>query len=80
MVQVLTDNRNRTGPEVRRAFEKHGGNMGASGAVAWMFERKGVIQVDAAKIDEDDLLGVALDAGAADVRQVENFRSHHRSW
>src|SRR5262245_8082343 len=71
MVQVLTDNRNRTGPEVRRAFEKHGGNMGASGAVAWMFERKGVIQVDATKIGEDDLLTLALDAGAADVRQVE---------
>jgi len=71
MVQVLTDNRNRTGPEVRRAFEKHGGNMGASGAVAWMFERKGLIQVDATKIDEDDLLAVALDAGATDVKQVE---------
>jgi YebC/PmpR family DNA-binding regulatory protein len=71
MVQVLTDNRNRTGPEVRRAFDKHGGNMGAAGAVAWMFERKGVIQVDAAKIGEDDLLGVALDAGAVDVKQVE---------
>jgi YebC/PmpR family DNA-binding regulatory protein len=71
MVQVLTDNRNRTGPEVRRAFEKHGGNMGAAGAVAWMFERKGVIQVDASRIGEDDLLGIALDAGAADVKQVE---------
>jgi YebC/PmpR family DNA-binding regulatory protein len=71
MVEVLTDNRNRTGPEVRRAFEKHGGNMGAAGAVAWMFERKGVIQVDGTKIAEDDLLAVALDAGAADVKQVE---------
>jgi YebC/PmpR family DNA-binding regulatory protein len=71
MVQVLTDNRNRTVPEVRRAFEKHGGNMGASGAVAWMFERKGVIQVDGTKIGEDDLLAVALDAGATDVKQVE---------
>jgi YebC/PmpR family DNA-binding regulatory protein len=71
MVHVLTDNRNRTVPEVRRAFEKHGGNLGGSGAVAWMFERKGVIQVDATKIGEDDLLTVALDAGAADVRQVE---------
>jgi YebC/PmpR family DNA-binding regulatory protein len=71
MVQVVTDNRNRTGPEVRHTFEKYGGNMGAAGAVAWMFERKGLIQVDAEKISEDDLLGPALDAGATDLRRVE---------
>ncbi|HEU5321242.1 MAG TPA: YebC/PmpR family DNA-binding transcriptional regulator, partial [Methylomirabilota bacterium] len=71
MVHVLTDNRNRTGPEIRHVFEKHGGNMGAAGAVAWMFERKGVIHVDAEKIGEDELLGRALDAGAADMRRVE---------
>ena len=71
LVQVLTDNRNRTGPEIRHAFEKYGGNMGSSGAVAWMFERQGIIQVDAAKIDEDDLLGKALDAGATDMRRAE---------
>jgi len=71
MVQVVTDNRNRTAPEIRHAFEKHGGNMGSSGAVSWMFERKGVIQVDADKIGEDDLLAKALDAGATDMRSVE---------
>jgi YebC/PmpR family DNA-binding regulatory protein len=71
LVQVLTDNRNRTAPEIRHTFEKYGGNMGASGAVAWMFERKGVIQVDAEKIGEDELLGIALDAGATDMRAVE---------
>jgi len=71
MVRVLTDNRNRTAPEIRHAFEKHGGNMGSSGAVSWMFERKGVIQVDADKIGEDDLLAKALDAGATDMRSVE---------
>jgi YebC/PmpR family DNA-binding regulatory protein len=71
LVHVLTDNRNRTVPEVRRAFEKHGGNLGGAGAVAWMFERRGVIQVDATKIGEDDLLTVALDAGATDVKQIE---------
>jgi YebC/PmpR family DNA-binding regulatory protein len=71
MVQVVTDNRNRTGPEIRHTFEKYGGNMGASGAVAWMFERKAVIQVDAEKIEEDALLGLALDAGATDMRRVE---------
>jgi YebC/PmpR family DNA-binding regulatory protein len=71
MVQVVTDNRNRTGPEIRHAFEKFGGNMGASGSVAWMFERKGVIQVDAEKISEDDLLTLALEAGATDMRRAE---------
>jgi YebC/PmpR family DNA-binding regulatory protein len=71
MVQVLTDNRNRTAPEVRHLFEKHGGNLGTSGAVAWMFDRKGVIQVDADRIGEDDLLARALDAGATDMRRAE---------
>ncbi|HEY3065356.1 MAG TPA: YebC/PmpR family DNA-binding transcriptional regulator [Methylomirabilota bacterium] len=71
MIQVLTDNRNRTAPEVRHVFEKHGGNMGASGAVGWMFERKGLVQIDADKIGEDDLLGIVLDAGATDMRRVE---------
>jgi YebC/PmpR family DNA-binding regulatory protein len=71
MIRVLTDNRNRTAPEIRHTFEKHGGNMGASGAVAWMFDRKGVIQVDADKVAEDDLLTIALDAGATDMRRIE---------
>jgi YebC/PmpR family DNA-binding regulatory protein len=71
MVSVLTDNRNRTGPELRHVFEKFGGNMGSSGAVAWMFERKGIISVEADKIAEDDLLEKALEAGAADVRRAE---------
>jgi YebC/PmpR family DNA-binding regulatory protein len=71
LIQVLTDNRNRTGPEIRHVFEKHGGNMGSAGAVAWMFARTGVIQVDADKIAEDDLLAKALDAGATDMRRAE---------
>lgn len=71
MVHVLTDNRNRTAPEIRHTFEKQGGHMGAAGAVAWMFERKGVILVDAAKIGEDDLMAKALDAGATDMRRAE---------
>jgi YebC/PmpR family DNA-binding regulatory protein len=71
LIQVLTDNRNRTGPEIRHVFEKHGGNMGSSGAVAWMFERQGIVQVDAGKIGEDDLLAKALDAGATDMRRSE---------
>jgi YebC/PmpR family DNA-binding regulatory protein len=71
MVQVLTDNRNRTAPEIRHTFEKGGGNMGAAGAVAWMFERKGIILVEADKIGEDDLMAKALDAGATDMRRTE---------
>jgi YebC/PmpR family DNA-binding regulatory protein len=73
MVRVLTDNRNRTAPEVRHTFEKHGGNMGSSGAVAWMFERKGVVQVDAEKIAEDDLLAIALEAGATDLKRTDKI-------
>ncbi len=71
MIRVLTDNRNRTAPEIRHTFEKHGGNMGASGAVAWMFERKGIVRVDAEKISEDDLLAQALEAGATDMTKAE---------
>jgi YebC/PmpR family DNA-binding regulatory protein len=71
LIAVLTDNRNRTAPEIRHTFEKFGGNMGSSGAVAWMFERTGVIQVDGEKISEDELLDKALEAGATDMRRVE---------
>jgi YebC/PmpR family DNA-binding regulatory protein len=71
MVRVLTDNRNRTAPEIRHIFEKHGGNMGASGAVAWMFDRKGIIRVDAERIGEDELLAQALEAGATDMTRAE---------
>ncbi len=71
LVHVMTDNRNRTAPEIRHVFEKGGGNMGAAGAVAWMFERKGIVHVDADKIAEDDLLTIALEAGATDMRRIE---------
>jgi YebC/PmpR family DNA-binding regulatory protein len=71
LVQVLTDNKNRTGPELRHIFEKQSGRMGTAGCVAWMFDRRGVIQVDAERIKEDDLLEKALDAGAIDVKRVE---------
>jgi YebC/PmpR family DNA-binding regulatory protein len=71
MVKVLTDNKNRTAPEIRHAFTKFGGNLGEVGSVGWMFERKGIIQVDAARVDEDELFALALDAGAADLRRVE---------
>lgn len=66
IVECLTDNRNRTGPDVRTAFSKSGGSMAEPGAVAWQFERKGVILVDR-KISEDDLMLAAADAGAEDL-------------
>ncbi len=73
LLEVLTDNKNRTAPEIRKIFAKHGGNLGESGCVAWMFEKKGLIQVEAARTDEDRLFGVAIEAGAEDVRQSDNL-------
>ena len=67
IVKCLTDNRNRTASEVRHAFSKHGGNLGTSGCVSWMFERKGVITVPAEKYDEDAVMMAAIEAGADDV-------------
>ncbi|MBR2572272.1 MAG: YebC/PmpR family DNA-binding transcriptional regulator [Clostridia bacterium] len=68
IVEVVTDNLNRTASEVRHIFDKCGGSMGASGCVAWMFERKGVIELNNEKnLDEEELMMLALDAGAADV-------------
>ena len=67
LVEALTDNRNRTASEVRHLFTKHGGNLGATGAVAWQFERRGVVLVEADGVDEDELVLAAADAGAEDV-------------
>jgi YebC/PmpR family DNA-binding regulatory protein len=66
LVEALTDNRNRTGAEVRNIFDKQGGNLGEPGSVAWQFERKGVVLVDSDRYGEDDLMA-AIDAGADDV-------------
>ena len=68
LVNVATDNRNRTVSEVRHAFSKHGGNLGEQGSVSWMFERKSQIVVDAEKATEDQLMNIVLDAGADDLR------------
>jgi YebC/PmpR family DNA-binding regulatory protein len=67
--EALTDNRNRTASEVRNIFAKHDGNLAESGSVAWLFERKGVILVDADSVDEEELTMTAADAGAEDVVQ-----------
>lgn len=68
LVLVATDNRNRTVSEVRHIFSKNGGNLGEQGSVAWMFERKSQIVIDADNAGEDQLMGIALDAGADDIR------------
>jgi YebC/PmpR family DNA-binding regulatory protein len=68
LVNVATDNRNRTVSEIRHVFSKNGGNMGEQGSVAWMFERKSQIFVPGDKATEDQLMGIVLDAGADDLR------------
>ena len=70
MVDAGTDNKNRTGGDVRHILEKAGGSLGASNCVAWMFERKGLFIVDTSTIDEDELTMIALDAGAEDLETV----------
>ena len=67
LVQVTTDNQNRTVAEVRHVFSRHGGNLGTPNSVAWMFEKKGLLSLEASAVDEDTVLEVALDAGAEDV-------------
>jgi YebC/PmpR family DNA-binding regulatory protein len=67
LVETLTDNRNRTASEVRHQFTKHGGNLGTAGAVAWQFDRRGVVLVDGDGADEEELLLAAAEAGADDV-------------
>jgi len=66
MIEAMTDNRNRTAGEIRHAFDKYGGNMGAPGSVAWMFDEKGVVIIDGAAGGEEDVMLAALDAGASD--------------
>ena len=71
-VECLTDNRNRTAADVRHAFSKNGGNMGETGCVAWMFQRKGVFVIDAEGHDEEELTLLALEAGAEDLKTEED--------
>lgn len=66
-VTTLTDNKNRTAADIRYAFDRVGGKLGTDGSVSWIFERKGVIYVDAAGLDEDEIMMAAIDAGAEDV-------------
>jgi YebC/PmpR family DNA-binding regulatory protein len=71
LVEAFTDNRNRTGSEVRHIFAKHGGNLGEPGSVAYLFDKKGVVVVDGERYSEDDLMP-AIDAGAEDIAQDDD--------
>src|SRR5216117_1933455 len=74
LIQATTDNANRTVAEIRNAFQRHGGNLGAANSVAWMFDRRGQIVLDATRTDEDAAMEVALEAGADDmVRDGDAF-------
>ena len=75
LCEILTDNRNRTAPEIRKIFDTYGGKLGATNCVAWMFERKGLFLIAASKTDEEKLMEIVLDAGADDLKvEGENFQ------
>jgi YebC/PmpR family DNA-binding regulatory protein len=67
LIDILTDNKNRTAAEIRHLLSRHGGNLGESGSVAYLFKRKGFITFDASKYKEDDIMAIAIEAGAQDV-------------
>jgi YebC/PmpR family DNA-binding regulatory protein len=76
LLEVLTDNKNRTTPEIRHIMTKNGGSLGEAGCVSWMFAKKGYVLIEKAKIDEDTVMGIALDAGAEDMKndpREDNF-------
>ena len=72
MIESLTDNKNRTVADIRHIFSKAGGNMGESGCVAWMFDKKGYIAIENRAVDEEALMEAALDAGAEDIREDDS--------
>jgi YebC/PmpR family DNA-binding regulatory protein len=75
-IQALTDNKNRTVPELRHLLAKHGGNMGESGCVAWLFEKSGYILIEKTVVDEDSLMSVAVEAGASDMKNEDNEENY----
>ncbi len=73
IIEVATDNKNRTVADVRHIFSKHGGSMGETGSVAWMFDRKGMISLPSADRTEDEIMDIALEAGAEDLQTEDEF-------
>ena len=72
IVEVVTDNRNRSTSDLRNILSKHGGNLGERGCVSWMFDKKGLVVIDKDNADEDDLIMIALDAGAEDIKSEDD--------
>ena len=72
LVEVMTDNKNRTVAEIRHIFSKHGGNLGENGCVAWMFDKKGSIIFEKSDVNEDDLMEIVLESGGEDVKEEES--------
>jgi YebC/PmpR family DNA-binding regulatory protein len=72
LIDAVTDNRNRTTGEIRHVLSRHNGTLGNQGSVAWQFTSQGIITIDAAKYDEDTIIGLALDGGASDVKKEED--------
>ncbi len=73
MIEILTDNKNRTVAEVRHVFSKYNGNLAENGSVAWMFEQKGLIEIDKSVIDEESLMMAVMDAGADDIQDEDEI-------
>ncbi len=72
-IKATTDNKNRTTSEIRHLFTKHGGNLGTTGCVAWQFEEKGILHIPKEKINEEELIEIALEAGAEDIKEEGEF-------
>lgn len=72
LLEIMTDNRNRTAADIRHLFSKYGGNLGEAGCVSWMFDKKGLFLVDKAGVNEEDLMLIALEAGAEDIKNEDD--------
>ncbi|MDR7865226.1 MAG: YebC/PmpR family DNA-binding transcriptional regulator [Sporomusaceae bacterium] len=72
LLEIMTDNRNRTAADIRHLFSKYGGNLGEAGCVSWMFDKKGLFLVDKAGVNEEDLMLIALEAGAEDIKSEDD--------
>ncbi len=73
LCDIMTDNRNRTAPELRKLFETHGGNLGGTGCVAYLFDRKGLFLVPVASVSEERIFEIAMEAGAEDIQAIDEY-------
>ena len=75
MIEVMTDNKNRTVPEIRHILGKSGGSLGETGCVSWIFDKRGYILVNKSKVSEDSVMSAALDAGAEDMKMTRKKKT-----